>query len=42
MLYDFVCDRCGNEITKNIPMSEIATTEVMCDCGAKMRQKWSF
>ena len=41
MLYDFVCDRCGNEITKNIPMSEISTTEVTCDCGAKIHQKRS-
>lgn len=41
MLYDFVCDRCGNEDTKNIPMSEISSTEVFCSCGAKMHQKWS-
>ena len=41
MLYDFICDKCGNESTKNIPMSEISTTEVTCNCGARMRQKWS-
>ena len=41
MLYDCICDRCGNESTKNIPISEISTTEVTCSCGARMRQKWS-
>lgn len=41
MLYSFICDKCGKEVTKKIPMSEISSTEIVCSCGARMHQKWS-
>lgn len=41
MIYTFICDKCKAEVTKKIPMSEISSTEIICDCGAKMHQKWS-
>ena len=41
MRYTFICDNCKKEIIKNIPMSEISTTQVLCDCGKQMHQKWS-
>ena len=40
MTYEFKCKNCGNVKTINVPMTEIATTEVICDCGQKMIRNW--
>ena len=41
MKYTFICDKCKKEIVKRIPMEEVSSTKVFCDCGTQMHQKWS-
>ena len=40
MLYRFICPKCKETITINIPADELSKTEKVCSCGTVMRRDW--
>jgi len=41
MLYNFICPKCKERVSENVPSSEIKSLKVMCPkCDTEMRRDW--